>query len=84
MVNTPPAKAPAAAAPVVPSRFLVDANGTFDLASVSAILSNSHGVATVVLDGGADVKLATAYPVAVKAWQAYLEDEPAAAPAPTA
>ena len=72
------------AAAVVPSRFLADGTGTYDLASVSAIITNSQKVATLVLDGSIDVKTATPYPEAVAAWQAYLgtEDAPAAPAAP--
>ena len=69
---------------VVPSRFLADESGTYDLASVSAVITNSQKVATLVLDGSIDVKTQTPYPEAVAAWQAYLgtETEEAAPAAP--
>ena len=69
---------------VTQSRFLTDKNGTYDLASVSAVIDgglSGHGaVATLVTEGGNLLKTATPLATAVTAWTAYL-DAPEPAPA---
>jgi hypothetical protein len=67
-----------------PSRFLADSTGTYDLASVSAIVSagKTHGDnAMLITEGGSTLHTGTPYPQAVAAWSAYLEEE---TPAPAA
>lgn len=67
-----------------PSRFLSDAKGTYDLASVSAITTNTKNLASLVLDGGGTIPSEIPYAKAVSAWQAYLTEPATTAPAATA
>lgn len=68
----------AATAAATPSRFLSDAKGTYDLQSVSAIVTGSTQKASLVLDGGGTIASEIAYATAVAAWKAYLGAEPSA------
>ncbi len=76
------------------TRFLADASGTYDLASISAITAggavretkDAQPVQHAILrtEGGDALSTQTPYAVAVAAWTAYLEPADEAAPAPAA
>lgn len=63
-------------------RFLKDANGTYDLLSVSAVTpDNRHGHAVLHFDGGQNIPTVTPYETAVSDWAEELDEElPVAAP----